>query len=89
MTTTMAQDVGSSPQKNLNILSLGQYSFMVKIERLLTAMVDAGGPQGLSQLMILKRVMESLSRSSGAESGEVVKRPCEVFHAIGGAGTGG
>ena len=38
--------------------------------------------------MILKNVMESISRDSEVDSEEVVKRPCEVFHAIGG-GTGG
>jgi hypothetical protein len=55
----------------------------------LTGMVDAGGPRGISQLMILKNVMESLCRGEGADFEGVVKRPCEVFHAIGGVGTGG
>jgi hypothetical protein len=59
------------------------------MEESLTGMVDAGGPRGISQLMILKNVMDSLSRGSGVDSEEVVKRPCEVFHAIGGVGTGG
>jgi hypothetical protein len=52
-------------------------------------MIDAGGPRGISQLMILKNVMESLSHSFGVVSEVVVKRPCEVFDAIGGVGTGG
>jgi hypothetical protein len=85
----MAQDVRPGPAKNLNILSLGQYAFTAKMEILLRVIVDAGGPRGISQLMILKNVMESLSRGSGVDSEEVVKRPCEVFHAIGGVGTGG
>jgi len=59
------------------------------MDKLLTARIDAGGPLGISQLMVLKNVMESLSRGSIDDSEEVVKRPCEVFHAIGGVGTGG
>ena len=89
MTTIITQDVRSDPAKNLNILSLGQYAFTVIMNKLLTATVDAGGPRGISQLMILKSVMESISRDSEVDSEEAVKRPCEVFHAIGGAGTGG
>ena len=50
---------------------------------------DAGGAQGISQLMILERVMELISRGSREDSEAVVKRPCEIFHAIGGVGTGG
>ena len=89
MSTTMAQDVRLGPAKNLNILSLGQYAFMASIEESLTGMVDAGGPRGISQLMILKNVMESLSRSSGVDCEDGVKWPCDIFHAIGGVGTGG
>jgi hypothetical protein len=55
---------------------------------LLTRLVDAGGPQGISQLQILKDVVERVSRDDSDHSA-VVKRPCEVFDAIGGAGTGG
>jgi len=89
MTTIITQDVRSDPAKNLNLLSLGLYPFTATMDKLLTEMVDAAGPRGISQLMILKNVMESLSRGFGVDSDEVVKRPCEVFHAIGGVGTGG
>jgi hypothetical protein len=66
----------------------GSVCVKVIMEELLTGMIDAGGPRGISQLMILKNVMESLSRGSRVDSEEVVKRPYEVFHAIGGVGTG-
>jgi hypothetical protein len=89
MSTRIAQDVSPGPAKNLNILSLGQYAFTGSIEESLTRMVDAGGPRGISQLMILKNVMESLHCGSGVDSEDNVKRPCEVFQAIGGVGTGG
>jgi hypothetical protein len=85
----MAQDVRSGPTKSLNILSLGQYVFSSIMDKSLTESVDAGGPRGISQLMILKNVMESLSHGSGVDSDHVEKRPCDVFHAIGGVGTGG
>jgi hypothetical protein len=85
----MSQDVQPGPAKNLNILSLGQYAFTAILEILLRVIVDAAGPRGISQLMILKNVMESLSRGSGVDFEGAVKRPCEVFHAIGGVGTGG
>jgi hypothetical protein len=89
MSTRITQDVRSDPVKNLNILSLGGYPFTAQIEESLTGTVDAGGPRGISQLVILNNVMESLSRYSGVDSEDAVKRPCEVFHAIGGVGTGG
>jgi hypothetical protein len=89
MATIIAHHVESGPTKNLHLLSLGQYAVIEIIDKLLTEILDAGGPQGISQLMILKDVMESISRGSGDDSERAVKRPCEVFHAIGGVGTGG
>jgi hypothetical protein len=56
---------------------------------MLTSCIDAGGPQGVSQLLILKDVMEKLSRDETRESQATVKRPCDVFDMIGGVGTGG
>jgi hypothetical protein len=55
----------------------------------LTSYIDAGGPQGISQLLILKDVMERLSKDEHADSQGVIKPPCEVFDVIGGVGTGG
>ncbi|KIM20778.1 hypothetical protein M408DRAFT_30105 [Serendipita vermifera MAFF 305830] len=48
--------------------------------------LDSGGSRGISQLEILKQVMDKLS---GDANGDFVKRPCEVFAMIGGTGTGG
>ena len=56
---------------------------------MLTGGVDAGGPQGVSQLLILKGVIEKLCKDEGGDSQGLVKRPCEVFDLIGGVGTGG
>ena len=56
---------------------------------MLTGGIDAGGPQGISQLLILKDVMERLSGDESGDSHGTVKRPCEVFDVIGGVGTGG
>jgi hypothetical protein len=56
---------------------------------MLTSDTDAGGPQGISQLLILKDVMERLSKDESGVSQGTVKRPCEVFDMIGGVGTGG
>jgi hypothetical protein len=56
---------------------------------MLTGGIDAGGPQGISQLLILKDVMERLSRDESGESQLTVKRPYDVFDMIGGVGTGG
>ena len=59
------------------------------MNRMLTRCIDAGGPQGISQLLILKDVMERLSKGESGDSEGKVKRPCEVFDMIGGVGTGG
>ncbi|KIM20767.1 hypothetical protein M408DRAFT_44713, partial [Serendipita vermifera MAFF 305830] len=49
-------------------------------------LTDAGGPRGISQLEILKHIMDRLNDNA---DGAVTKRPCEVFAMIGGTGTGG
>jgi hypothetical protein len=82
-------DMETHPAKNLNLLSLGQYASTGDNGQIVDENIDAGGPQGISQLMILNAVMESISHDHGDGSGGEVKRPCEVFHAIGGAGAGG
>ena len=56
---------------------------------MLTHCIDAGGPQGISQLLILKDVVERLSKDESGDAQGEVKRPCEVFDMIGGVGTGG
>ncbi|KIM22112.1 hypothetical protein M408DRAFT_54580, partial [Serendipita vermifera MAFF 305830] len=48
--------------------------------------IDGGGPRGISQLEILKHVLEKIS---GDTDDIPLKRPCEVFAMIGGTGTGG
>lgn len=55
---------------------------------MLTIGIDAGGPQGASQLLVLKDVMDRLSKDEIGDS-HGMKRPCEVFDLIGGVGTGG
>jgi len=90
MSIIVTPDVEASPSRNLNLLSLGQYTPVHPNNgRIVNGIVDAGGPQGISQIMILRSVMDSIARNSGDTSGMTVKRPCEVFHAIGGVGTGG
>jgi hypothetical protein len=64
-------------------------SFMDIMDGMLTSCIDAGGPQGISQLLILKDVMERLSKDESGDSQGTVKRPCQVFDMIGGVGTGG
>jgi hypothetical protein len=63
--------------------------FIVIMNGMLTSCIDAGGPQGVSQVLILKDVMERLSKDELGDSQRTVKRPCEVFDMIGGVGTGG
>ena len=59
------------------------------MNRMLTSCIDAGGPHGVSQLLILKDVMERLFKDESGDSQGTVKPPCEVFDVIGGVGTGG
>jgi hypothetical protein len=82
MSTPVVQNVPSGPRKGLRILSLGKLTVTSHDEPILRHEIDAGGPQGISQLQILVEVMDRVS-------GESEKRPCEVFDVIGGAGTGG
>jgi hypothetical protein len=58
------------------------------MDGMLTIGIDAGGPQGASQLLVLKDVMDRLSKDEIGDS-HGMKRPCEVFDLIGGVGTGG
>ncbi|KIM21668.1 hypothetical protein M408DRAFT_54778, partial [Serendipita vermifera MAFF 305830] len=51
--------------------------------------IDAGGPRGISQLEILKHVMDKLVNDEIVSSTQTIKRPCDVFAMIGGTGTGG
>ena len=44
--------------------------------------IDGGGVRGLSALVILKRLMETIDR-------ENPPKPCEYFDMIGGSSTGG
>jgi len=80
---------GNNSEKPICLLSLGRRAFTDIMSYGLTFGVDAGGPQGISQLLILKDVMEKLSEDEISNSEGSVKRPCEVFDMIGGSGTGG
>jgi hypothetical protein len=89
MSTTLPPSTENDPKRPISLLSLGKNIFGVIMSRMLTSCIDAGGPQGLSQLLILKEVMERLSKDECGEFKGTVKRPCEVFDMIGGVGTGG
>jgi hypothetical protein len=47
-----------------------------------------GGAQGLSTLLILNRLMETIERKLGSKK-DTLLRPCDVFDVIAGVGTGG
>lgn len=49
-------------------------------------MTDGGGIRGISELYILKEIMERLQAKKGMN---IVPRPCDVFDVIAGSGTGG
>ncbi|KIM21662.1 hypothetical protein M408DRAFT_29367 [Serendipita vermifera MAFF 305830] len=51
--------------------------------------LDAGGPRGISQLEILRNIMDKLADDEDDCPHPIIKRPCEVFTVIGGTGTGG
>jgi hypothetical protein len=89
MSTTTPPNTENDPKRPISLLSLGKNIFVIIISGMLTSCIDAGGPQGLSQLLILKDVMERLSKDENGDSQGIVKRPCEVFDMIGGVGTGG
>jgi hypothetical protein len=50
--------------------------------------IDAGGSRAVSQLLILKGLMDKLSEDVGGTQGPLM-RPFDVFDLIGGVGTGG
>jgi hypothetical protein len=89
MTTIPVKAVDSDIKSGLKILSLGEPPCIARNERIPTSRIDAGGAQAVSQLLILEHVMESVSQDDRGLSRGVVKRPCEVFDVIGGAGSGG
>lgn len=47
---------------------------------------DGGGIRGLSELLLLKEMMERLRAHKGLDS---VPHPCDVFDMMAGSGTGG
>jgi hypothetical protein len=89
MSTTTPPPTENDPTRPISLLSLGRNTFIAVMNGMLTGRTDAGGPQGISQLLILKDVMERLSKDESGDSRGTVKRPCEVFDMIGGVGTGG
>jgi hypothetical protein len=89
MSATTSPITGGDSKRPISLLSLGKITFIVIMNGMLTIFIDAGGPQGISQLLILKDVMERLSNDERGDSQGIVKRPCEVFDMIGGVGTGG
>lgn len=50
---------------------------------------DAGGPRNISQLEVLKHVMQKACLSNMSHPDDLVERPYELFDVIGGVGTGG
>jgi patatin-like phospholipase/acyl hydrolase len=48
--------------------------------------LDGGGIRGLSSLLVLKQLMETIGSKAGLES---PPRPCDYFDIIGGTSTGG
>jgi hypothetical protein len=89
MSTITPPDTENISGKPISLLSLGKNILTVLGNGMLTGGIDAGGPQGLSQLLILNDVMERLSKYESDDSQGILKRPCEVFDMIGGVGTGG
>ena len=53
--------------------------------RILT--IDGGGLQGVSTLLILQRLLNSIAKNNGGADGK--PRPCDVFDVIAGIGSGG
>jgi len=47
---------------------------------------DGGGVRGLSSLLILREIMETIERETDADGTPL---PCEYFDLIGGTGSGG
>lgn len=74
-----------------------EFRFLVLVRRLfdgsgaqkLIKGIDAGGPRSISQLGILKKIMTSYSLKAHDDQERTETRPCDVFAAIGGTGTGG
>jgi hypothetical protein len=89
MSTTTPPSTENDPTRPICLLSLGRNTFIAVMNGMLTGRTDAGGPQGISQLLILEDVMERLSKDESGDFQGTVKRPCEVFDMIGGVGTGG
>ncbi|KIM26629.1 hypothetical protein M408DRAFT_72598 [Serendipita vermifera MAFF 305830] len=48
--------------------------------------IDAGGPQAISQLKILTEIMNRINLDANPDQ---LRRPCDIFDMIGGAGSGG
>lgn len=78
-------------ERGLRLLSLGtQYGLTCLLRKVQLIWVsyqqDGGGIRGLSQLLILKELMERLKFEKKLDA---VPRPCDVFDMIAGSGTGG
>jgi hypothetical protein len=87
--TSTVEAVEGQIKRGLKILSLGESRASAAMSGKPTSGIDAGGAQAISQLRILDHVMEKISQDDRSSSHGVVKRPCEVFDVIGGAGSGG
>ena len=81
--------MGIDTKSNLKLLSIGTYLSASHNGQRVIHGTDAGGTQAVSQLHILSHVMEKISCDTNSTFHGAVKRPCEVFDAIGGTGTGG
>jgi hypothetical protein len=89
MSTTAPSATGNVSGTPISLLSLGENTLIVIMNGMLKVGIDAGGPQGISQLLILRDVVERISKDDTGDSQGILKRPCEVFDMICGVGTGG
>lgn len=77
----------ASAQKPLCVLSLGKYrQYHMTLSVLSSLKSDGGGVRGLSELVIIEKLMVKIQEQSKAAS---PPKPCDVFDLICGTSTGG
>ena len=84
----MSSVVAQGDKHGLRLLSLGIPHPVVVHHRYLHIVLhtDGGGIRGLSELLILKEIME---RIQAKRESPTIPLPCEYFDMMGGSGTGG
>jgi hypothetical protein len=80
--------IEATDSEAVNLLALGVLSDLPPLLMVpdRTLSTDAGGIRGISQLVILDEIMKRIQTDLGLAE---LPRPCDYFHLIGGAGTGG